>query len=905
MATIRDRYILDIDIGGAAASINGLKTALGALVAGVSVGAITQFGKAIIDAGDTVTQYENRLRAAGIAQKDLAATFETLRGVAAANRTEFGATVDLFSKLQASSSTLGLTQEGVVESLTNFQIALKAAGADAATADAAIYQFGQAMASGTLQGDEFRSLMEAMGTSMAKVAADAGLTSAELKAMASSGELTAETFLKMLNNSTSLKASFDAMQPTIAELETALRQAFTEAGAELSELTGLGDLYAESLKSLTRVLQDFAGTAPAIADEDTVTILNKAKDGVYTYAQAIEELKYDLENFSGLMNIFTGEMVFEEDQMNLDALRAAIAELKALDEQTKKSAEAAAAEAEARKAALGPLQDVIDRTREYANANQESTSKLDALVAAQQQAAADIEALNAALGTNAEQYVDINAAIAEAEERHAALGLEIEKVRQATEGMTFPDYFADLIANSEAAVERTNWAKFALEDLSFALENGAISQEVYAAAMETVNAALGINNEELDAASFKVQTYAEYWQGLQNTIATTVTEQQYSVDAFAALKAQFDNNAISIEQFKAGLDALGMSLYEAGYSTLAYDDYLKNLQDTVENTLAMDGFKQQALADLKAQFDSGSLSIQEYEAYMRALGETTKSVSDSQERLKSTIDDFKNSAGDRLQRERDSAELAGLSGIERELRSIEIEEQRLAENAKRRIQQQFPDSVNSQEQIDAIKEIDRAMRESIQSRSDLAREIQEQQSTFSYGWEKAYREYAEDANNAAKAGAEAFRKATRGMEDSIVGFAKTGKFEWKSFVADMAETILRSNLQKLIANLFGGLGMGGGSGSSSGYYNSGNQQRFGGYFAQGGMIPAGKFGVVGESGAEFVSGPAQVTPMPTQSITYNINAVDALSFKQLVARDPGFIHAVAAQGARTIPGGRR
>jgi lambda family phage tail tape measure protein len=197
------------------------------------------------------------------------------------------------------------------------------------------------------------------------------------------------------------------------------------------------------------------------------------------------------------------------------------------------------------------------------------------------------------------------------------------------------------------------------------------------------------------------------------------------------------------------------------------------------------------------------------------------------------------------------------------------------------------------------------MKESIQSRSDLAREIQEQQSTFSYGWEKAYREYAENANDAARAGADAFRKATKGMEDSIVGFAKTGKFEWKSFVADMAETILRSNVQKLIANLFGGGGMGGGSGSSSGYYNSGNQQRFGGYFAQGGMIPAGKFGVVGESGAEFVSGPAQVTPMPTQSVTYNINAVDALSFRQLVARDPGFIHAVAAQGARTIPGGRR
>ena len=898
MATIRDRYILDIDTGGAESSIGGLRTALQGLVAGISVGAIAGFGKAIIDAGDTITQYENKLRAAGIAQKDLAATFETLRGVAAANRTEFGATVDLFSKLQASSKNLGLDQQGVVESLTNFQVALKAAGADAATADAAIYQFGQAMASGTLQGDEFRSLMEAMGTSMALVAADAGLTSAELKAMASSGELTAETFLKMLNNSTSLKASFDAMQPTIAELETALRQAFVDSGAAISEATGLGEIYANTIKGITRDLQQFAGTTTPIMNESDIELVEKAKEGVYSYGQAIDEINQRISDT--YESFLPGGFFFSADER--EELRAYRAELELLNAQAQENIERAKAEEEARKAALGPLQDVIDRTKEYTKVNDESTSKLDALLAAQQQAAADIEALNAALGTNAEQYVDINAAIGEAEARHAALGEEITKVRQATEGMTFPDYFADLITNSEAAVERTNWAKFALEDLSFALENGAISQEVYNEALETVNSALGINNEELDAAGTKVQTYAEYWQGLQDTIATTVTNQQYSVDAFAELKAQFDNNAISIDQFKAGLDALGMSLYDAGYSSLAYEDYLKSLADTVENTLAMDGFKQQALSDLKAQFDSGSLSIQEYEAYMRALGETTKSVSDSQERLKSTIDDFKSSAGDRLQRERDSAELAGLSGIEKELRSIELEEKRLAENAKKRIRQQFPDSVNSQEQIDAIKEIDRAMKESIQSRSDLAREIEEQQSTFSYGWEQAYREYAENANNAAKSGAEAFKKATKGMEDSIVGFAKTGKFEWKSFVADMAEQILRSNVQKLIAGLFGG---GGGGGSGSGSFSSGNQQRFGGYFAQGGMIPAGKFGVVGESGAEFVSGPAQVTPMPAQSVTYNINAVDALSFRQLVARDPGFIHAVAAQGARTIPGGRR
>jgi hypothetical protein len=44
------------------------------------------------------------------------------------------------------------------------------------------------------------------------------------------------------------------------------------------------------------------------------------------------------------------------------------------------------------------------------------------------------------------------------------------------------------------------------------------------------------------------------------------------------------------------------------------------------------------------------------------------------------------------------------------------------------------------------------------------------------------------------------------------------------------------------------------------------------------------------------------TPQPTSTnVTYNIDAVDAMSFKTLVARDPEFIHAVAEAGARMSP----
>jgi lambda family phage tail tape measure protein len=172
------------------------------------------------------------------------------------------------------------------------------------------------------------------------------------------------------------------------------------------------------------------------------------------------------------------------------------------------------------------------------------------------------------------------------------------------------------------------------------------------------------------------------------------------------------------------------------------------------------------------------------------------------------------------------------------------------------------------------------------------------QRSFAFGWKRAFESYTEDATNAAKGAEKIFKTTTQGIEDTIVGFVKTGKLEFKSLINDILEQLLRSQIQQVVAQTFGAFGGGGGGGGGLGDF-------FSGFFANGGMIPAGSFGVVGERGPELVSGPATVTPMGGGgAVTYNINAVDASSFKQMVARDPGFIHAVASQGARKVPARR-
>ena len=290
---------------------------------------------------------------------------------------------------------------------------------------------------------------------------------------------------------------------------------------------------------------------------------------------------------------------------------------------------------------------------------------------------------------------------------------------------------------------------------------------------------------------------------------------------------------------------------------------------------------------------------------------------------------------DKIKRAQDELELSGMTGVQKQLRQIAIEEERVAAAAKRRVAEQFGDN-DPAGLAKAMSDIDKASASVTQKRSAQAEAIYQHQRQFSTGWNKAWADYADKASDASAEAERLFTKSTQGMEDAIVGFAKTGKFEWKDFVAVVLEELLRSNLRKVIAEVFaptaapgGGIGglFGGGQpqgqqtqqqGGGGGLFgmlgnlfggSTGTTQAtgedFGGFFANGGTIPAGKYGMVGERGPELISGPAQITPMSGTQVVYNINAVDARSFQELLATDPRTIFALSEQGRKSLPGTRR
>jgi lambda family phage tail tape measure protein len=181
-----------------------------------------------------------------------------------------------------------------------------------------------------------------------------------------------------------------------------------------------------------------------------------------------------------------------------------------------------------------------------------------------------------------------------------------------------------------------------------------------------------------------------------------------------------------------------------------------------------------------------------------------------------------------------------------------------------------------------------------------------EQESFAIGWDKAFETWRNNLKTDAEYAAAQFNTLTKGFEDAIVKFVQTGKLSFKDLFNSLIAEAVRASANKLLMSIFGSLFGGGGGGSFLG-------SLFGGFRANGGPVNPGKAYVVGEQGPELfmpknagsiVPNGAVIgggTAVNNTEVVYNIQAVDASSFRQLVARDPEFIFNVTEAGRRSLP----
>lgn len=153
-------------------------------------------------------------------------------------------------------------------------------------------------------------------------------------------------------------------------------------------------------------------------------------------------------------------------------------------------------------------------------------------------------------------------------------------------------------------------------------------------------------------------------------------------------------------------------------------------------------------------------------------------------------------------------------------------------------------------------------------------------------------------------------KLSRDLATALMeGKSATESFRdfFKTLVTQLIADALRlAIIQPILSSIFG-ISFGAG-GAVSGLTGGGLLGFLSGK-ASGGPVLAGQSYLVGERGPEILTmggSNGMITPNNAigggTQVTYNINAVDAPSFQQLVAQDPEFIYSVTRAGARRLPG---
>lgn len=162
------------------------------------VAAVASFAtvKAIIGIADEMQNIRTRVGQLPQTVGDAGAAFDEVAARASAAGVKVEAYASLYTKVGNAAKDYIKTQEDLLGITDTISQALVVGGASTQEASAVMTQFSQALASGVLQGDEFRSMAEAAPQYLDKLAETMKIPREQLKKMASDGKLTAKAVIE-------------------------------------------------------------------------------------------------------------------------------------------------------------------------------------------------------------------------------------------------------------------------------------------------------------------------------------------------------------------------------------------------------------------------------------------------------------------------------------------------------------------------------------------------------------------------------------------------------------------------------------------------------------------------------------------------------------------------------------
>ena len=262
---------LRVDASGATRALNGvqaqtnkLQSAFGGLRTALGGIGLTVLARNAIR---TSTNFEKLNVRLGLLTK-ASGTFARSQQIAADAQKAFGLSateaLEGITDITARLAPLNVGVEDIKSTFFGFNTAAKLAGASTIEASNAFRQLAQALGSGRLAGDEFRSISEQIPTLLAPIADELNVNVGELKKFAAEGKLTSEVVLRALR-----KIESDGGASLRALIENDPTQVFKNLTNETENLSrAFGDLLKPAVLAGTKELTKFIEAATEFVNSD-------------------------------------------------------------------------------------------------------------------------------------------------------------------------------------------------------------------------------------------------------------------------------------------------------------------------------------------------------------------------------------------------------------------------------------------------------------------------------------------------------------------------------------------------------------------------------------------------------------------------------------------------------------
>ena len=256
--------------GKASAAAGGLGK-IGSVLAGF---ASLSFAKSMLDTADAMQSINAQVRQVVSSESEYLAVQRQLLDVANNTRASLESTANLYVSTSRALKDYGYTQQEILTFTEATNNAMAIGGVQAQQQAAALMQLSQALGSGVLQGDEFKSIADAAPILLDTIAEYMGKSRDEIKKLGSEGQLTADVIFKAISGASEKFGEQAAKMPmTMGQALTVfsnnwqsmVSKLLNDSGA-MSGIAAIIKLIADNLNLVVPIVAGFAvAVAAAVA----------------------------------------------------------------------------------------------------------------------------------------------------------------------------------------------------------------------------------------------------------------------------------------------------------------------------------------------------------------------------------------------------------------------------------------------------------------------------------------------------------------------------------------------------------------------------------------------------------------------------------------------------------------